>query len=125
MIAAFRRVTLLALATVGAFSLAGAAFGSDELRTTQLAMEVPVSKLTLPATETSSALMPKCGGCPPASFLATVNTVYYEGQQRISLAEMKSVVAKYPKLLVTVSYRVSNNELMSITADIPGGADRR
>ena len=120
MISAFpRAMALLALAALGTV---GGVQAAEEIRTTQLAMEVPVSKITLPITETSPAVMPKCGNCPPASFPTTKDTTYHEGRRQITLADLKALVLQYPKLMLTVSYVVKTGELVSITADIPGAA---
>jgi len=121
MISTLRRA-LPALAAIGTVVCAQA--GPEEIKTTQLALEVPVRMITLPVTETSPAVMPKCADCPLQSFPTTTSTAYYQGRQRITLTELKAIVLQHPELMLTVSYAVGTGELVSITADIPGNASR-
>jgi hypothetical protein len=107
--------SLLVLVALGASVVASAA----DLETVVLAMEAPAQSVTLPASETGPAVLPSCGGCPPKSFPTTATTAYYQGRQRITLAELRALAIRNPDVALTVSYTVKTGELVSITIDLP------
>jgi hypothetical protein len=122
MTSSFRRM-LLALAATGAMSAALAQV--SHLENQEIALEVPVANIVLPASSTGTAVFAPCGGCAIKSFPATSSTGYYLKSTPVTLADLKAAIENQPGLILTVEYSVKTNELVRITADVNVPAPRR
>ena len=79
------------------------------------ALETHSSLFTLPEFEGGTVTFQRCGHCPYQTATSSAKTIYEVSQQRVSLAEMKRLLAEKPAALA-VLYRVEDNTLVRISA---------
>ena len=115
-----------ASALLGALDCAHAATLKDgpPMKIRVLAMEMPVSRITLPVSNGSPVVMPSCGDCALKSFPTNASTVYYRERKSITLSELKALTLQYPQSMLTVAYTVATGEIASITINPPGKSSR-
>ena len=113
-------------ALCGALDCAHAAGPQDAppMKIRVLAMEMPVSRITLPVSNGSPVVMPSCGDCALKSYPTNPSTIYYRDRVSITLGELKALTLQYPQSMLTVSYTVATGEIASITINPPSKSSR-
>jgi hypothetical protein len=119
------RRALPALAAVGALltsldcAHAATPARDPDMKIRVLALEMPVSRITLPVSAGSPVVMPSCGDCALKSFPTSASTIYRRDRVSITLGELKALTLQYPQSVLTVSYTVATGEIASITINPP------
>jgi hypothetical protein len=102
---------LAALAVLGLI----AGTSSSQTRLIVDALETHSSQFTLPEFVGGTVTFQRCGRCPFQSATSNAATIFEVSRQRVTLAEMKRLLAEKPTALA-VLYRVEDNTLVRISA---------
>jgi hypothetical protein len=116
---------LLALAACIGFAAAPApAQTKPDFEVIELAAEVLAGKVALPSGPESSLVMPACGDCPPKSYRVTAATLYFVGDQLVTLGELAAAIRGRPNTPMTVMYSMKTGEVTRVTVDVVAPAGR-